>query len=132
MGSLALAGVRLRGSYQPGPSSGSYLTHPRGIGLPGIYREPLLRTESYAVQAESSQRAKWVAGNAPSKRYRFCANWEQQGCNWMVQADAGDDFVPSLPFPTPRITPAGAKSNNRSGDSSIVWLSVPSLISEMA
>lgn len=49
-------------------------------------------------------------------------------CNWMVRADAGDEFCvarrhnrhPSPTFPTRRIMPA-AKLNHRSGDSSIVW-----------
>ncbi len=34
----------------------------------------------------------WIALAAPSGRYRFCKNWEQRGCNWMVPADAADPF----------------------------------------
>jgi hypothetical protein len=31
----------------------------------------------------------WVALAVADRRYRFCANWEQRGCNWMVPAGAG-------------------------------------------
>lgn len=31
----------------------------------------------------------WAALAAPGRRYRFCANWEQRGCNWMVPAGTG-------------------------------------------
>ncbi|MGF6230436.1 hypothetical protein QFZ27_004391 [Inquilinus ginsengisoli] len=32
----------------------------------------------------------WIALADPRARYRFCANWEQHACNWMVPA-AGDE-----------------------------------------
>jgi hypothetical protein len=42
-----------------------------------------------AVEADGGQ---WVALANPGPRYRFCANWEQMACNWMVEAEAGSDF----------------------------------------
>jgi hypothetical protein len=32
---------------------------------------------------------RWIALVDPGKRYRFCANWELNACNWMVRTDAG-------------------------------------------
>ena len=29
----------------------------------------------------------WIAMADPDKRYRFCANWEHQACNWLVEID---------------------------------------------
>ncbi|MGE4374073.1 MAG: putative zinc-binding metallopeptidase [Xanthobacter sp.] len=34
----------------------------------------------------------WVALASPERRYRFCANWEQSACNWMVDAEAGKSY----------------------------------------
>jgi hypothetical protein len=34
----------------------------------------------------------WAPVNVPDKRYRFCANWELRGCNWMVLADGEATF----------------------------------------
>jgi hypothetical protein len=34
----------------------------------------------------------WIALAAPDARYRFCKNWEQHGCNWMVAADTTDSL----------------------------------------
>ncbi|MEI4471267.1 zinc-binding metallopeptidase family protein [Frigidibacter sp. MR17.24] len=28
----------------------------------------------------------------PDQEYRFCANWELSGCNWMLRADRGETF----------------------------------------
>ncbi|MEI4486042.1 putative zinc-binding peptidase [Frigidibacter sp. MR17.14] len=28
----------------------------------------------------------------PDQEYRFCANWEMSGCNWMLRADRGETF----------------------------------------
>lgn len=36
--------------------------------------------------------ANWIARAAPEKRLRFCANWEQYSCNWMVDAESGEAF----------------------------------------
>ncbi len=36
-----------------------------------------------AVQADG---ATWVALADPTRRYRFCANWELNACNWMIDA----------------------------------------------
>ncbi len=32
----------------------------------------------------------WAALANPQSRYRFCANWEQNACNWMVDAEAAE------------------------------------------
>jgi hypothetical protein len=32
----------------------------------------------------------WIAVATPDGRYRFCKNWEQRGCNWMVPADSAN------------------------------------------
>ncbi|MGO1078030.1 zinc-binding metallopeptidase family protein [Inquilinus sp. CA228] len=32
----------------------------------------------------------WLALADPRSRYRFCANWEQHACNWMVPVDGND------------------------------------------
>jgi hypothetical protein len=34
----------------------------------------------------------WIPLVTPDARYRFCKNWEQRGCNWMVPANAADPF----------------------------------------
>ena len=34
--------------------------------------------------------ATWIALASPHQHHRFCANWERQGCNWMVSADEGE------------------------------------------
>ena len=31
--------------------------------------------------------ANWKALASPNRTYRFCANWEHEGCNWMVTPD---------------------------------------------
>ena len=36
--------------------------------------------------------ANWTALASPDKTYRFCANWEREGCNWMVASDEDDIF----------------------------------------
>jgi len=36
--------------------------------------------------------ANWTALASPGQTYRFCANWERQGCNWMVAPDEHDAF----------------------------------------
>lgn len=36
--------------------------------------------------------AVWTASADPSRPYRFCANWEQRGCNWLVEANAQQSF----------------------------------------
>jgi hypothetical protein len=42
-----------------------------------------------AVEPEGGN---WVALGDPRSRYRFCANWEQNACNWLVDAEAGEPF----------------------------------------
>lgn len=34
----------------------------------------------------------WIASANPGKRYRFCANWEDNACNWMVSAEDGASY----------------------------------------
>src|SRR5262249_4998462 len=36
------------------------------------------------VSAVEPEGPNWVALADPGQRYRFCANWELQACNWMV------------------------------------------------
>ncbi|MFA5900320.1 MAG: putative zinc-binding peptidase [Hyphomicrobium sp.] len=38
-----------------------------------------------AVEPDGSN---WKALAAPDERYRFCANWEVEACNWLVPAEA--------------------------------------------
>jgi len=42
-----------------------------------------------AVEADG---AEWKALARPDSRYRFCRNWEDMGCNWMVDVVEGHDF----------------------------------------
>jgi hypothetical protein len=42
-----------------------------------------------AVEAEEPD---WIALADPRSRYRFCANWERQACNWMVPAEGEDTY----------------------------------------
>ncbi len=34
----------------------------------------------------------WIALTNPQFRHRFCVNWEQNACNWMVDAEAGEPY----------------------------------------
>ena len=34
----------------------------------------------------------WIALADPNARYRFCANWELQACNWLVEAGSEDPY----------------------------------------
>ena len=34
----------------------------------------------------------WIARANPTARYRFCANWERNACNWLVSADDGEPY----------------------------------------
>jgi hypothetical protein len=54
----------------------------------------------------------WIALSDPDARYRFCRNWEQHGCNWMVPANGADSFctacrhnrtIPDLSDPANRV-----------------------------
>jgi hypothetical protein len=49
---------------------------------------PELETMS-AVEPEG---ASWSALADPKTLYRFCANWEQHACNWMVEADSPSPY----------------------------------------
>jgi len=42
-----------------------------------------------AVEPEKEQ---WIALASPKRRYRFCRNWEQRACNWMVDAAQGEPY----------------------------------------
>lgn len=62
-----------------------------------------------AVEPEGAQ---WIALANPDMRYRFCANWEQMGCNWMVDAQGDANFciacqhnrtIPDLSLPENRV-----------------------------
>ncbi|WP_068090095.1 zinc-binding metallopeptidase family protein [Novosphingobium rosa] len=55
--------------------------------------------------------AEWIALANPQTRYRFCANWEQNACNWMVDAAQDQPFciacqhnrtIPDLSLPDNR------------------------------
>jgi hypothetical protein len=43
----------------------------------------------HAVEPEGDA---WHALGAPERLYRFCANVEQNACNWLVPADVPDDY----------------------------------------
>jgi len=45
-----------------------------------------------ALSAVEPDGPNWTALADPKRRYRFCANWEQYACNWMVPADSGATF----------------------------------------
>jgi hypothetical protein len=38
-------------------------------------------------EQHSGSGANWKALASPDQTYRFCANWEHEGCNWMVTPD---------------------------------------------
>jgi Putative zinc-binding metallo-peptidase/zinc-ribbon domain len=42
------------------------------------------------LSAVDLEGATWIALASPHQHHRFCANWERQGCNWMVSADEGE------------------------------------------
>ena len=42
------------------------------------------------LSAVEPKGATWIALASPHQHHRFCANWERQGCNWMVSADEGE------------------------------------------
>ena len=48
--------------------------------------------EQDLLSAVEPSGASWTALASPDKTYRFCANWEREGCNWMVAPDANDIF----------------------------------------
>lgn len=39
------------------------------------------------LSAVSADGAQWVAQARPTRRYRFCRNWEHHACNWMLPVD---------------------------------------------
>ncbi|GAA5235203.1 hypothetical protein FOZ76_23440 [Verticiella sediminum] len=43
-------------------------------------------TDVGVLSALEPDGAAWTAYARPAGRYRFCRNWEQMGCNWMVDA----------------------------------------------
>jgi hypothetical protein len=48
------------------------------------------RPEALAMTSMESQDAKWRALGREGKESRFCANWELNGCNWLVD-ESGDE-----------------------------------------
>ncbi len=42
-----------------------------------------------AVEADGD---KWFALASPGDRYRFCANWEMHGCNWLTPASGRESY----------------------------------------
>ena len=44
------------------------------------------------MTAVKPEGATWIALANPDRRYRFCANWERQVCNWLVEAGAADPY----------------------------------------
>lgn len=44
------------------------------------------------ISAVEPEGPHWIALANPDLRYRFCTNWEQHACNWMVEASTGDSF----------------------------------------
>ncbi len=47
------------------------------------------REQLSAVEPEGQN---WRALADPKRKYRFCANWERQACNWMVEAGASNPY----------------------------------------
>ncbi len=45
-----------------------------------------------AMSAVKPDGASWIALAAPNARYRYCANWEVQACNWLVDENEGDSY----------------------------------------
>jgi hypothetical protein len=46
----------------------------------------------FEVSAVERQGPNWLALASTDRPYRFCANWEANGCNWLVAADDGAAF----------------------------------------
>ncbi len=44
------------------------------------------------MSATDPDGANWIALANPERRYRFCANWELNACNWMVDAEDGETY----------------------------------------
>ena len=44
------------------------------------------------MSAVEPEGVNWRALADPERLYRFCANWEQQACNWMVPADSSTPY----------------------------------------
>ena len=64
------------------------------------------------MSAVEPEGANWVALANPQARYRFCANWEETACNWMVEAEGDERFctacqhnrtIPDLSVPENRL-----------------------------
>jgi hypothetical protein len=77
-------------------------TFPLPVARPGAHvRECRLRALRASARLSSRQAdpercsahgGNWIALAAPDLRYRFWANSEQHGCNWMVPANAAGSF----------------------------------------
>ena len=48
--------------------------------------------ELEVISAVTPEHQNWVAHADPAKRYRYCANWEMDACNWLVNAAEGERF----------------------------------------
>lgn len=48
--------------------------------------------EKEMMSAVEPQGANWTALADAQTLYRFCANWEQHACNWMVEADSQSPY----------------------------------------
>jgi hypothetical protein len=44
------------------------------------------------VSAVEPEGPNWIALANPALRYRFCVNWEQHACNWMVESTTDETF----------------------------------------
>lgn len=84
-----------------------------------------------AVEPEGAQ---WLALANPDARYRFCANWEQRGCNWMVDVQGDDSFctacrhnrtIPDLSLPENRANWQKAEEAKRRLFYSLIKLRLP-------
>lgn len=45
-----------------------------------------------AMSAVEPDGPNWIALARPQARYRYCQNWEQMGCNWMVDVEESQTF----------------------------------------
>lgn len=84
-----------------------------------------------AVEADG---AEWVALARPNSRYRFCRNWEDRGCNWMVDVADGHEYcaacqhnrtIPDISLPAHRQNWRKIESAKRRLIYSLIRLGLP-------
>jgi hypothetical protein len=84
-----------------------------------------------AVEADG---AEWVALARPNSRYRFCRNWEDRGCNWMVDVVDGHEYcaacqhnrtIPDISLPAHRQNWRKIESAKRRLIYSLIRLGLP-------